>query len=168
MKHVQLATPANTMVATAGYMAPEQVRAEPVDPRTDIFALGLVMHEMLSGARAFQRDTMPETLAAILKDDAPELPPSVPPAVVRIVGRCLEKRPDDRFHAAHDLALALELLSATTKAGMTTPAIRTPDVSRRTALLYGASSLGCSQRARRAASGLVGREAQSPRRPFAG
>ena len=140
-----------------------------MDPRTDIFALGLVMHEMLSGARAFQRDTMPETLAAILKDDAPELPPSVTPAVARIVGRCLEKRPDDRFHAAHDLALALELLSATTQAGMTTPAIRTPDVSRaerRSSTAPRRSA--CSQRARRAASGSVGREAQSARRPSAG
>ncbi len=162
-------TGAGVVVGTAGYMAPEQVRAEPVDPRTDIFALGLVMHEMLSGARAFQRDTMPETLAAILKDDAPELPPSVTPAVARIVGRCLEKRPDDRFHAAHDLALALELLSATTQAGMTTPAIRTPDVSRaerRSSTAPRRSA--CSQRARRAASGSVGREAQSARRPSAG
>ena len=65
-------TGAGVVVGTAGYMAPEQVRADPVDPRTDIFALGLVMHEMLCGARPFQRDTMPETLAAILKDDAPE------------------------------------------------------------------------------------------------
>ena len=135
-------TGAGVVVGTAGYMAPEQVRADPVDPRTDIFALGLVMHEMLSGARPFQRDTMPETLAAILKDDAPELPPSVTPAVARIVGRCLEKRPDDRFHSAHDLALALELLSATTHAGMTTAVIRAPSVSRRQALFYGASSLG--------------------------
>ena len=119
-------TGAGVVVGTAGYMAPEQVRADPVDPRTDIFALGLVMHEMLSGARPFQRDTMPETLAAILKDDAPELPPSVTPAVARIVGRCLEKRPDDRFHSAHDLALALELVSATTHAGMTTAVIRAP------------------------------------------
>ena len=135
-------TDAGVVVGTAPYMAPEQVRAGPVDQRTDIFALGLVMHEMLSGARTFQRDTTPETLAAILNDDAPELPPSVPPAVARIVGRCVEKRPDDRFHSAHDLALALELLSLTTHAGMTTAVIRAPTVSRRKALLYGASSLG--------------------------
>jgi Tol biopolymer transport system component len=85
---------------------------------------------------------MPETLAAILNDDAPDLPSSVTPAVARIVGRCLEKRPDDRFHSAHDLALALEVLSGATHSGIATAAVRAPTVSRRRALLYGASSLG--------------------------
>ncbi len=64
------ATRVGVVVGTAGYMAPEQVRAEPIDHRADIFALGVVMHEMLSGTRPFQRDTIPETLTAILKDDA--------------------------------------------------------------------------------------------------
>ena len=68
------------------------------------------MHEMLSGARPFQRETMPETLAAILKDDAPELPPSVTPAVARIVGRCLRSGPMIASTPRHGLALALELL----------------------------------------------------------
>jgi WD40 repeat protein len=135
-------TGTGVVVGTAGYMAPEQVRADPVDPRTDIFALGLVMHEMLSGARPFQRDTTAETLAAILNDDAPELPPSVTPSVARIVGRCLEKRPEDRFHSAHDLAIAIELLSTATHAGTTAAVIRAPAVSRRKVLVYGASSLG--------------------------
>ena len=63
-------TGAGIVVGTAGYMAPEQVRAEPIDHRADIFALGVVLHEMLSGTRPFRRDTIPETLTAILKDDA--------------------------------------------------------------------------------------------------
>ena len=101
-------------MGTVGYMAPEQVRGEPIDHRADIFALGVVLHEMLSGTRPFQRDTTPETLTAILKDDPPDLPPSVTPALERVVRRCLEKRREDRFHSAHDLGLALDLLSTMT------------------------------------------------------
>jgi len=104
------------LLGTVGYMAPEQVRGQPVDPRTDIFALGVVICEMLTGAAPFRRETSAETLAAILKDDPPGLPPAVPTAVDRVIRRCLEKRPEDRFHSAHDLSLALEALSAATGA----------------------------------------------------
>lgn len=100
------------LLGTVGYMAPEQVRGEPVDPRTDIFALGIVIYEMLVGTAPFQRDTSAETLTAILKDDPPGQPTSVPPALDRLLRRCLEKRPDDRVHSAHDLSLALEALSS--------------------------------------------------------
>ena len=93
---------------------PSRSAGEPIDHRADIFALGVVMHEMLSGTRPFQRDTTPETLTAILKDDSPDLPPGVTPALARVVRRCLEKRRDDRFHSAHDLGLALDLLSTMT------------------------------------------------------
>ncbi len=136
-------TSAGVAVGTTGYMAPEQVRGDAIDQRADIFALGIVLHEMLSGTRPFQRETVPETLTAILHDDMPELPTSVPPAVARLVSRCLDKRPDDRFHSAHDLGLALELVSTTTTPTTTdTAAIRAPAVSRRQALVYGASSVG--------------------------
>lgn len=130
------------VVGTVGYMAPEQVRGEPIDHRADIFALGVVMHEMLSGGRPFQRDTTPETLTAILKDDAPDLSTDATPALARLVRRCLEKRREDRFHSAHDLGLALDLLSPMTASG-TIPAASRPaaGVPRRRALLYGAASL---------------------------
>ncbi len=130
------------VVGTIGYMAPEQVRGEPIDHRADIFALGVVVHEMLSGTPPFARDTTPEILTAILKDDAPALPSSVTPVVERVVRRCLEKRREERFHSAHDLGLAFDLLSTMTVTGQT-PAAPQPvrAVPRRTALVYGASSL---------------------------
>src|SRR6185437_4646772 len=107
-------TAAGVVMGTASYMAPEQVRGEPVDPRTDMFAFGAVLFEMLSGKRAFQRDTAAETMTAILRDDLPEITsdrPPIPPALDRIVRRCLEKNPEQRFQSAKDLAFGLEALS---------------------------------------------------------
>ena len=104
------------VLGTVGYMSPEQVRGTKVDHRTDIFALGAVLFEMLTGRRAFQRDTSAETMTAILKDDVPELSSTghhVPPPVDRIVRRCLEKNPDERLQAARDVAIALEAVSGT-------------------------------------------------------
>src|SRR5262249_11041896 len=103
-------TAAGTVLGTVGYMAPEQVRGEPADERSDIFALGATLYEMLTGRRAFSRGTAAETMTAILNEDPPEMPPdtiaAVPGALQAILSRWLEKRPDDRFHSAHDLALA--------------------------------------------------------------
>jgi Tol biopolymer transport system component len=99
---------------TVGYMSPEQARGEPADARSDIFATGVVLFEMLSGKRPFRRATHAETLTAILREDPPELTaPSgpVPPGLERITHRCLEKDPEDRFQSAHDLAFALEAVS---------------------------------------------------------
>ncbi len=87
-------TAAGVVMGTASYMAPEQVRGEAVDARTDIFAFGAVLYEMLSSKRAFRRDTTPETMTAVLKEDPPELANAahpVSPALDRIVRRCLEK-----------------------------------------------------------------------------
>jgi len=92
-------------------MSPEQVRGQEVDSRSDIFSLGAVFYEMLTVERAFRGESAIETMNAILKDDPPELPASMPPAVERIVRRCLEKRPGERFQSALDLAFALESLS---------------------------------------------------------
>jgi serine/threonine protein kinase/Tol biopolymer transport system component len=109
-------TAAGVVMGTASYMAPEQVRGEAVDARTDIFAFGAVLYEMLSGHRTFRRDTAAETMTAVLKDDPSELTdaqPPISPALERIVRRCLEKSPEQRFQSAKDLAFALEALSGT-------------------------------------------------------
>ena len=102
------------MVGTVGYMSPEQVRGASVDHRSDIFALGAILYELLSGTRAFRRETSAETMTAILREDPPELTESgraVPPALARIVAHCLEKSPQERFASARDLAFDLESLS---------------------------------------------------------
>jgi eukaryotic-like serine/threonine-protein kinase len=114
---INLATEAGTVMGTAGYMAPEQVRGGAVDSRTDIFAYGAVLYELISGKRAFRRDTAAETMTAILKEEPPEFDPidsPVSPALERIVRRCLEKKPEQRFQSAKDLAFALEAISGTT------------------------------------------------------
>jgi eukaryotic-like serine/threonine-protein kinase len=102
------------VLGTAGYMSPEQVRGVAVDHRSDFFTFGAILFEMLSGKRAFRRDTAAETMTAILKEDPPELTEtnrSVSPALERIVRHCLEKNPDQRFQSARDLAFNLEALS---------------------------------------------------------
>ena len=93
-------------------MAPEQARGLPADARSDIFAFGVVLYEMLAGRRAFAGDTASDTLAALLTKDPEPLPPVTPPGLDRVVRRCLEKRPEDRFQSAHDLSLALEVAAS--------------------------------------------------------
>jgi len=107
---VAATTETGVVLGTVGYMSPEQIRAQEVDQRTDIFALGCVLYEMLSGKRAFKGETPADTMSAILSKDPPPLSSAVgdvPPVLEGIVSRCLEKRPADRFSSAHDLALAL-------------------------------------------------------------
>jgi Tol biopolymer transport system component len=102
------------VMGTIGYMAPEQVRGKAVDGRADLFAFGAVLYEMLTGARAFQRETPADTMTAILKEDPPELAgirTDLPPALDRIIRHCLEKTPAERFQSARDVAFALEALS---------------------------------------------------------
>ena len=109
-------TAAGMGMGTASYMAPEQVRGDAADPRTDIFAFGAVLYEMASGKRAFRRDTTAETMTAVLKEDPPELNDAgypISPALDRIVRRCLEKTPDQRFQSSKDLSFALGALSGT-------------------------------------------------------
>jgi eukaryotic-like serine/threonine-protein kinase len=103
-----------TVLGTVGYMAPEQVRGEPADARSDIFALGCMLYEMLTGKRAFKRDTAAETMTAILKDPAPEMSLSdtdVSSELDCVVGHCLEKNPAERFQSASDLAFNLRAIA---------------------------------------------------------
>ena len=109
-------TEPGTVLGTVGYMAPEQIRGQSVDARADLFALGAILYEMLAGQRAFQRDTGPETLTAILKEDPPDLSiarSDVPPALDAIVRHCLERNLADRFQSARDLAFNLQTASST-------------------------------------------------------
>ncbi|HEX9185905.1 MAG TPA: protein kinase [Vicinamibacteria bacterium] len=110
-------TATGSLLGTAAYMSPEQVRGHPVDHRSDVFALGAILHEMLCGTPAFSRSTRHETLLAILGEDAPDLADArrgMAPAVRDLVRRCLEKDPAARFQSARDVAFALEgLLSGT-------------------------------------------------------
>jgi Tol biopolymer transport system component len=108
------ATEPGTVLGTVGYMSPEQVRGEDADPRSDIFAFGAILFEMLSGQRAFQAGSAVETMSAILSKEPPDLLESereLPPALERVVRHCLEKRPEDRFRSAHDLAFALQTIT---------------------------------------------------------
>jgi hypothetical protein len=99
------------VMGTVGYMSPEQVRGLEVDHRSDIFSFGLILYELLTGERAFAGETSADTLRAILREEPPELPDTVPVALREIVAHCLEKEPGDRFQTAHDLAFALATLA---------------------------------------------------------
>src|SRR6201982_495627 len=109
-----VATDPGLVMGTVGYMSPEQVRGKPADHRSDLFALGAILYEMLTGKRAFHGESPADTMSAILKDDPPELSETgrnVPPALARIVNHCLEKSPAQRFQSASDVAFALESLT---------------------------------------------------------
>lgn len=131
-------TSPGSILGTVGYMAPEQARGQKVDHRADLFALGCVLYEMLTGLRAFQRDSAPETLTAILREEPPAMgamnPPVAPP-LERVVLHCLEKRPEDRFQSARDLAFALQALGAqSTASGISAAGGLAPAPTRRSAL----------------------------------
>ncbi len=131
-------TDPGTVLGTVGYMAPEQVRNQPIDARADLFAFGAVLYEMLTGRRAFRRDTHAETMTAILREDPPELlqvRPDLPPALERIVRHCLEKNLSDRFQTARDVAFALDALSGSGTTTTTVPAVGAPAVEQRRRLL---------------------------------
>ncbi len=102
------------ILGTAGYMSPEQVRGESPDQRSDIFSLGAMLYEMVSGQRAFQGNSQFETLSAILKYDPPLLsgtPAAIPPPLANVIQHCLEKERDQRFQSVRDLAFALSRLT---------------------------------------------------------
>ena len=102
------------VMGTLAYMSPEQVRGLPVDHRSDIFSFGTILYELLTGRKAFKKDAASDTMAAIMRDDPPELPESgrnISLALDRVVRHCLEKNRDDRFQSARDIAFALSDLS---------------------------------------------------------
>jgi serine/threonine-protein kinase len=123
-------TAPGTVMGTMGYMSPEQVRGLPVDHRTDIFSFGAILYETLSGRKAFKRDTASDTMAAIMRDEPPELSQSgrnIPVGLDHIVRHCLEKDRDNRFQSAKDVAFALSEASGpttVTSGGQAMPPVR--------------------------------------------
>src|SRR5438445_134088 len=110
-------TVTGTVMGTAGYMSPEQVRGLPVDHRADIFSFGAILYELLTGAKAFKKETAGDTMAAILRDETPELADSgrdISPGMDEIVRHCLEKEPDNRFQSAKSIVFALSQSSSST------------------------------------------------------
>ena len=111
---IQAVTEPGLIMGTVGYMSPEQVRGKAADHRSDIFAFGSILYEMLSGERAFRGETAADTMSAILKEEPPELSETarnVPPGLERIVRHCLEKNPAERFQSTGDLGFGLEALT---------------------------------------------------------
>jgi tRNA A-37 threonylcarbamoyl transferase component Bud32 len=110
-------TRTGTVLGTPGYMSPEQLRGEPPGARSDLFSLGAILYELLSGSRAFPGESMVESSYRILHSEPPPLPPDVPLPLASLVRCCLEKDPLLRFQSAHDLGLTLEALRSGTVTG---------------------------------------------------
>jgi WD40 repeat protein len=115
------ATRSGVVLGTPGYMSPEQVRGEPLDARSDIFALGAILHELLSGHRAFPGRSLVESGHAILHEEPAALPQTVPVPAAEIVQRCLAKDPEQRFQSARDVAFSLEAVRGTGTTGSSVP-----------------------------------------------
>lgn len=122
-------TDPGTVLGTVGYMSPEQVRGLRADQRSDIFAFGCVLFEMLTGRRAFQGDTAAETMTAILREEPIDLARAsapLPATLEPLVRHCLEKRPEDRFQSARDLAFVLQAQLPSSSSGSLAPVTSKP------------------------------------------
>jgi TolB-like protein len=147
------ATREGTVLGTVGYMSPEQAAGRAVDFRSDQFSFGLILYEMLSGRRAFDRQTPIETLAAVMRDEPPPLAtlrPGLPPKLEGVVATCLAKSPAQRFGSTRELAAALEAISTASLApdaptasevASATQRLRLAGVPARRALLLGGAVL---------------------------
>ena len=116
----KLETDPGTVMGTVAYMSPEQVRARPLDQRTDIFSFGAIFYEMLTGRRPFTGESTADLMSAILREEPPLISMTdsgASPALERVIEHCLEKSPDERFRSASDLAFAIEALSTTSISG---------------------------------------------------
>jgi Tol biopolymer transport system component len=136
------ATTPGVVMGTVGYMSPEQVRGLPTDHRTDIFSFGAIVYEMLSGRRAFAGVTSADTMSAVLREEPSEMIDAanrLPPMLERLVRRCLEKNPEERFQSARDIAFNLDAMSATTGPG--TGGVTTLDAPARLTRVWVAAAL---------------------------
>jgi len=107
-------TKSGAVIGTVAYMSPEQLRGRPVDHRSDLFTMGAILYEMLTGRRAFSGETEVDTMTAVLREEPPEInleQTHVPSAFQEVIRHCLEKEPENRFQSAKDLAFALETLA---------------------------------------------------------
>lgn len=138
-------TVAGTLIGTVQYMSPEQIQGKDADARSDIFAFGATLYEMLSGKRAFEGKSQLSLASAILERDPdpidPPPPLKIPPALDQIVRTCLAKDPDDRFQSAHDLKLQLQWLSAS-PSQIGAPAVSAPSAKKKSMPLLAAVAAG--------------------------
>ena len=151
-------TEPGVVLGTLGYMSPEQVKGKPADQRSDIFSFGAILHEMLSGTRAFHRDSAAETMSAILREEPPDLSATnrnIQPGLERLVRHCLEKNPEERFQSARDMAFDLEALSGVS--ATTAPAAAAGPSARRRLLSAGLAAAILASLASLAAGFFLGK-----------
>ena len=135
-------TSPGVVLGTVGYMSPEQVRGKPVDSRSDLFSLGVVLYELLSGRQPFVGDSAVQTMNAVLTDDPPDLAKSgrnIAPGLAQVVRHCLEKNPEERFQSARDLSFALQ--AATSTSSPSHDVVTGRPISRRNTVLAGTGVL---------------------------
>jgi Tol biopolymer transport system component len=138
-------TGAGAVLGTAPYMAPEQIEGRAADARTDVFAFGATLFEMLTGRRAFEAETTPGLIGAIVRGDTPSLlalKPDLPPALDRLVRTCLDKDPRARFASMHDVAIALQWVRDDTAARLSSSKAATPAAGGRSLMASSLALLG--------------------------
>jgi hypothetical protein len=135
---ISVQTEPGVVMGTMGYVSPEQVMGREADHRSDIFSFGALFYEMLCGRRAFPGETSVDAMQAILRQDPPDLPPTIPASVRQVVAHCLEKEPMRRFQSARDLGFALEALAQSDNLSGISRALEPPPAERRKWLLIAA------------------------------